>query len=73
MFRSLSCAMPLLQPLPDPVPFEEVAAILDEAAMQTRGGPPCSIPAAGYHLASALGAAGFHVVRAPAQARQLTL
>ncbi len=32
--------MPLLQPLPEPVTFEEVAAILDEAVLQARGGPP---------------------------------
>ncbi len=64
--------MPFLPPQPDPVPFEEVAAILDEAAMQARGGPPYLIPTAGWHLASALGAAGFWVVRAP-DSRQLTL
>ena len=39
--------MPSIPPLSENVPFEEVAAILDEAAMQARGGPPCSIPAAG--------------------------
>ncbi len=65
--------MPLLQPLPEPVTFEEVAAILDEAVLQARGGPPYVIGAAGWHLATALSAAGFHVVRAPADARQLTL
>ncbi len=65
--------MPIIQPTPEPVPFEEVAAVLDEAAMQARGGPPYLIPAAGWHLAAALNDAGFHVVRAPADARQLTL
>ena len=65
--------MPLLQPLPDPVTFEEVAAILDEAVLQARAGPPYVIGAAGWHLASALSAAGFHVVRAPPDSRQLTL
>ena len=65
--------MPLLPPLPEPVAFEEVAAILDEAVFHTRGGPPYVIGAAGWHLASALNAAGFHVVRVPADARQLTL
>ena len=65
--------MPLLQPFPDPVTFEEVAAILDEAVQQACGGPLYVIGAAGLHLASALSAAGFHVVRAPADARQLTL
>ena len=65
--------MSITCPAPDPVTFEEVAAILDEAALQAHGGPPRLIPAAGYHLATALSAAGFHVVRAPADARQLTL
>lgn len=65
--------MPLLQHLPEPVTFEEVAAILDEAAMQARGGPPYLIPAVGWHLASALNVAGVWVVRAPSDSRQLTL
>jgi len=65
--------MPLLPPQPEPVSFEEVAAILDEAAMQARGGPPRSIPAVGWHLAAALDAAGFWVVRAPETGRHLTL
>ena len=65
--------MPLLQPLPETFAFEEVAAFLDEAVLLARGGPPYVIGAAGGHLASALSAAGFHVVRAPADARQLTL
>ncbi len=65
--------MPLLPPIPEPVAFEEVAAILDEAVLQARGGPPCVTGAAGWHLASALNAAGLHVVRAPTDARQLTL
>ena len=73
MFSCLSLAMPLLLPLPEPVTFEEVAAILDEAVMQTSGGPPCVIGAAGWHLAAALSAAGFYVFRAPADDRQLTL
>ena len=63
--------MSLLPPLPAPVTFEEVAAILDEAATLTRGGPPYVIGAAGWHLAAALDAAGFRVVRAPTDARQL--
>ncbi len=65
--------MPSIPPLSENVPFEEVAAILDEAAMQARGGPPCSIPAAGYFLANALSAAGLHVVRTPGSSLQLTL
>ena len=63
----------MLSPVPEPVTFEEVAAILDEAVLQTRGGPPYVIGAAGWHLAAALNAAGFHVVRAPTEDRQLTL
>ncbi len=65
--------MPMLSPVPEPVTFEEVAAILDEAVLQARGGPPYVIGAAGWHLAAALNAAGFHVVRAPTEGRQLTL
>ena len=64
--------MSLLPPLPQSVPFEEVADILDQAAMNARGSPPCLIPFAGWHLAKALGVAGFKVVRAPA-GPQLTL
>lgn len=64
--------MPLLQPLPEPVTFEEVAAVLDDAAVRARGGPPCVINAAGWHLAAALDAAGFRVVRAPVSGAQLT-
>ena len=65
--------MSLLPPLPEPVPFEEVAAVLEQAALNARGGPPCLIPFAGWHLANALGLAGFHVVRAPSNGPQLTL
>ena len=60
--------MPLLPPLPEPVAFEEVAAVLNEAVLQARGGPPYVTGAAGWHLANALSAAGFHVARAPADA-----
>ena len=56
-----------------PLRFEEVAAVLDEAVLHARGGPPYVIGAARWHLAAALNAAGFHVVRAPSDARQLTL
>ena len=72
-FFWLAGFVPIIIPAPEPVPFEEVAAVLDEAAMHARGGPPYMIPAAGWHLAAALNAAGFHVVRAPADLRQLTL
>ena len=65
--------MPMFHPLAEPVTFEEVAAILDEAVLQAHGGPPYVIGAAGWHLAAALDAAGLHVVRAPTDTRQLTL
>ena len=65
--------MKLLQPISESVTFEEVAAVLDEAAMRARGGPPCLIPAAGWHLAAALDAAGFRVIRATVSGAQLTL
>jgi hypothetical protein len=65
--------MPLLPPLPDPVPFEEVAAVLARAASRVPGGPPVMVTASGRHLAAALEAAGFQVVRAPASGRQLSL
>ena len=55
--------MPLIPPLPEPVAFEKVTAILDEALLQASGGPPCAIGAAGWHFAAALSAAGLHVVR----------
>ncbi len=64
---------PMLSPLPEPVTFEEVAAILDDAVLMTGGGPPYVIGAAGWHLAAALDAAGLHVVRAPTGRPQLTL
>ena len=65
--------MRLFPPLSEPVSFDEVAAILDEAVRQTTDGPPYVIGAAGWHLAAALNAAGFQVVRAPADGPQLTL
>ena len=65
--------MPLLQPLPESVPFEEVAAVLARAASRVSGGPPVLIDAGGRHLAAALDAAGFRVVREPSVNRQLTL
>jgi hypothetical protein len=73
LFSEQAFAMPPLPPQPKPVTFEEVAEILDEAAVQARGGPPYLIPAAGWHLASALNAAGFWVIRVPTDGRQLTL
>lgn len=72
MFSCLASPMPILPPVPEPVSFEEVAAVLDAAAMSVRGGPPRSICPAGLHLAAALDAAGFRVVREP-DGRQLTL
>ena len=65
--------MPILQPLADEVPFEEVAAVLAAAATRVSGGPPALIGASGRQLAGALEAAGFSVVRRPKPGRQLTL
>jgi hypothetical protein len=64
--------MPLPPPVPEPVPFDEVANVLAEAASRVRGGPPALVGASGRHLAAALDAAGFQVVRA-APSAQLTL
>jgi hypothetical protein len=65
--------MNLLDPVPDPVPFEEVATVLARAAARVRGGPPAMVTASGHQLAAALEQAGFRVVRAPAPGPQLTL
>ncbi len=65
--------MALLPPMPDPVPFEEVAAVLARAASRVRGGPPSMVTASGHQLAAALEQAGFRVVRDAAPGRQLTL
>jgi hypothetical protein len=55
------------------VPFDEVAAVLDETATQIWGVLPRSSCPVGMHLAAALDAAGFRVVREPKPSRQLTL
>jgi hypothetical protein len=73
LFSCLHAPMPLLDPLPDPVPFEEVAAVLARAATRVGGGPPAMVTASGHHLAAALEAAGFRVVRQEAPGPQLTL
>ena len=65
--------MPLLPPIPEPVPFDEVAAVLAHAASRVSGGPPALVSASGRHLAAALDAAGFRVVREPAPGAQFTL
>ena len=65
--------MPLLEPLHDPVPFEEVAAVLADAASRVPGGPPALIGASSRQLAAALEAAGFQVVRRASPSAQLTL
>ena len=65
--------MPIMDPLPDPVPFEEVASVLAQAASRVGGGPPALVTASGRHLAAALEAAGFRVVRQGAPSPQLTL
>ena len=62
--------MPLLPSCPEPVPFDEVAALLEDAARTARGGPMAIV--SGRMLAAALDAAGLRVVR-DADARQLTL
>jgi hypothetical protein len=64
--------MSLLPPLPDPVPFDDVAAVLGDAAAGVRGGPPAVVTATGRQLAGALGRAGYRLVREE-PAPQLTL
>ncbi len=64
--------MPLFAPSPEQVPFDEVAEVLAAATRTVIGGPPALIGASGRHLAAALDAAGFQVVRA-APGAQLTL
>jgi hypothetical protein len=66
--------MSLIPPLPpEPVPFEEIAAVLAEAASRVLGGPPALIGVTSRHLAAALVQAGFEVVRRVRPDRQLTL
>jgi hypothetical protein len=65
--------MPLLPPATEPLPFEEIAALLARAASRVPGGPPALIDASGRHLAEALGAEGWRVVRDAAPGAQLTL
>jgi thiamine pyrophosphate-dependent acetolactate synthase large subunit-like protein len=65
--------MPLIQPLPAPVPFEEVAAVLADAAARVSGGPPALVTASGRQLAAALETAGFRVVRDAKHDGQFTL
>jgi hypothetical protein len=64
--------MKLLPPIPEPVPFDEVAAVLDAAALRARGGPMAAVTISGRQLAAALEAAGFAIVR-PAPDQQMTL
>jgi hypothetical protein len=64
--------MPLIQPLPASVPFEEVADVLADAAARVTDGPPALVTASGRQLAAALETAGFRVVRDVAPGRQLT-
>jgi hypothetical protein len=65
--------MPLVEPTLDPVPFEEVAAVLTRAAVSVTGGPASVVSASGRQLAAALEAAGFRVVRQREPGPQLTL
>ena len=55
---------PLVPQAPEAVPFDEVAAVLSDAASRVPGGPPALTGASGRHLAAALDAVGFRVVRA---------
>ena len=65
---------PLLPPVSaEPVPFDEVAAVLAAAAARVPGGPPALIGASSRRLAAALEQAGFQVVRRGAPDAQLTL
>ena len=57
----------------EPVPADEVAGVLAEAASRVRGGPPAYVAVSGHQLAAALQLAGFQVVRVPAPGAQLTL
>ena len=65
--------MPLLDPASEPVPINEVAAVLEQAASRVPGGPPALIGTSSRHLAAALEAAGFRVVRDLTATEQLTL
>jgi hypothetical protein len=65
--------LPFLPAEPEPVSFEEVARVLAEAITRTGGGLAGVIPASGRHLASALDAAGFQVMRKAETNAQLTL
>ena len=73
MFPCLTAAMKMLDPHPEPVPLEEVAAVLAHAAARVPGGPPAMITASGRQLAAALQDAGYRVVRDQAPTCQLTL
>ncbi len=64
--------MKLLPPTLDEVPFDEVAAVLADAAGRVSGGPPALVTASGRQLAAALDAAGFRVMR-NSSVPQLTL
>ena len=65
--------MPIFSHVPEPVPFDEIAAVLADAACRVPGGPPAHITASARHLAAALELAGFRVVRDVAPDAQLTL
>jgi hypothetical protein len=62
-----------MKPAPEPVPLDEVAAVLTEAITRASGGPGRVIPAQGAHLAAALHQAGFMIVRHAEPRRQLNL
>ena len=64
--------MPFL-PEPESVPFDEIAAILDQATRRARGGPMAAVVVSGADLARALELAGCRVVRDQAVPAQLSL
>ena len=55
--------MRLFPLLHEPVPFEVVAAVSDNATLRLRGGPMAAVRISGRHLAAALEAAGYRVDR----------
>ena len=57
----------------EPVPLDEVAAVLADAALRIGGGPAALITAGAQQLVAALDAAGLRVVRATPPGPQLTL
>jgi hypothetical protein len=66
--------MALTPPIPEPVPFNEVAeVVLADAVARAGGGPAGLIVASGVHLAAALEAVVWRVVRDAPDTAQLCL